>query len=671
MITTFLGLLKAIPPTDPVLVLGITDVSPDQINPQMLRDIFGFSRKNRFTINRPTRECREEFFQSIISYVRKAPNEFPDPINRKKRKLEPLKLAPPPPPRIPTKEEIKAQKKQDHQTLNLLKVAIQPIVDQIHRKYKKFRQPVLMQSEYQYLLDEMDPNFVRPDIPQSRRFELDVDKNGVNCLRETETGKRCYNLDTNMIEERLANGFYCRPKDFTADIRTLAKDAKNFGDKDRQLRTKELVANVEVDLDGIERDPRFADCENLYRRQLQRKKEAEKEKSGKRVQEVGLDLVRSDVFSGEGSSILTSPGVINLNQAISARRPVAAVSPFQTPTVLSNGHSGASGSQHNMTNGSSVPSRISGEDIMMSGTNDNASDYSQGSIALPRQQWPPKTAMASSSMSNRATGFNSQRSAFQEISHDTSLGALINNASPTTSGKRTSEATTSKRTSDNWSTQATNGTRPGASSPMDGHRQDADLPDTQKLSQNLNTHVSNVADGDRSSGGDSEWLHSQAHALARGHLGFASQTPSTTNSQEKPPVPQFNAPPRPSAPNPSQTGAAADDSLIEANSAESSQKEYIMTESYASELLQNLTDGSSGCSIEQLEQINRELMDHIWKMRGEWNRNRIFTQLTTVFNDTILDIEEMQKVLKPSQESPPQTPHSIRSTQEQPHSYRG
>ncbi|KAB8297130.1 hypothetical protein EYC80_002514 [Monilinia laxa] len=35
-------------------------------------------------------------------------------------------------------------------------------------------------------------------------------------------------------------------------------------------------------------------------------------------------------------------------------------------------------------------------------------------------------------------------------------------------------------------------------------------------------------------------------------------------------------------------------------------------------------------------------------MRGEWNRNRIFTQLTSVFNETILDIEEMQKVLKPT-----------------------
>jgi SpoVK/Ycf46/Vps4 family AAA+-type ATPase len=57
VITTFLGLLRAIPPTDPVLVLGITDTPADKISQDMLRDLFGFSRNNRFTIQRPTKVC--------------------------------------------------------------------------------------------------------------------------------------------------------------------------------------------------------------------------------------------------------------------------------------------------------------------------------------------------------------------------------------------------------------------------------------------------------------------------------------------------------------------------------------------------------------------------------------------------------------------------------------
>ena len=55
VIITFLGLLKAIPPNDPVMVLGITDTPQADLDPMMLRDLFGFSEHNRFSIKRPTR----------------------------------------------------------------------------------------------------------------------------------------------------------------------------------------------------------------------------------------------------------------------------------------------------------------------------------------------------------------------------------------------------------------------------------------------------------------------------------------------------------------------------------------------------------------------------------------------------------------------------------------
>jgi ATPase family AAA domain-containing protein 2 len=55
VITTFLGLLRSIPPTDPVLVVGITDIPPDKVNPEMIRDLFGFSKKNTYIIRRPSR----------------------------------------------------------------------------------------------------------------------------------------------------------------------------------------------------------------------------------------------------------------------------------------------------------------------------------------------------------------------------------------------------------------------------------------------------------------------------------------------------------------------------------------------------------------------------------------------------------------------------------------
>jgi ATPase family AAA domain-containing protein 2 len=55
VITTFLGLLRAIPPTDPVLVLGISDTPLKDLNQEMMRDLFGFSKKNKYNIERPSK----------------------------------------------------------------------------------------------------------------------------------------------------------------------------------------------------------------------------------------------------------------------------------------------------------------------------------------------------------------------------------------------------------------------------------------------------------------------------------------------------------------------------------------------------------------------------------------------------------------------------------------
>ena len=55
VISTFVGLLKTLAPTDPVLLLGILECEDEEVDPQMMRDLFGFSRKNQFYIPRPER----------------------------------------------------------------------------------------------------------------------------------------------------------------------------------------------------------------------------------------------------------------------------------------------------------------------------------------------------------------------------------------------------------------------------------------------------------------------------------------------------------------------------------------------------------------------------------------------------------------------------------------
>jgi SpoVK/Ycf46/Vps4 family AAA+-type ATPase len=51
---TFQTMLKSISTTDPVLLLATAEGAKDEVN-DLLRDFFGFSRKNRMEIPRPER----------------------------------------------------------------------------------------------------------------------------------------------------------------------------------------------------------------------------------------------------------------------------------------------------------------------------------------------------------------------------------------------------------------------------------------------------------------------------------------------------------------------------------------------------------------------------------------------------------------------------------------
>ena len=53
VISTFNGLLRNLSPTDPILVLGVLECEVQDIDPQMMKDLFGYSRKCQYDISRP------------------------------------------------------------------------------------------------------------------------------------------------------------------------------------------------------------------------------------------------------------------------------------------------------------------------------------------------------------------------------------------------------------------------------------------------------------------------------------------------------------------------------------------------------------------------------------------------------------------------------------------
>ncbi|KAH7170314.1 hypothetical protein EDB81DRAFT_775061 [Dactylonectria macrodidyma] len=605
---TFQTMLRSIAPTDPVLLLATAESDhKSEILPELFRDLFGFSRKSRMEIPRPEKMNRMEYFATTLNYVKKKPAEFPDPENRKKRVLDELPVAPKPEPAPPTKAEMKALKKKDHQLLNGLKIQLQPIMDQINRKYKKFRQPVIPHSQIDYLFVESDPNYVRPDLAgdQPRPFEIVKDKYDNDVLRYTATGKCYYNLETTTIEERLSNGFYARPKDFLFDIKALAKDAKSIGDKERTLKANELLSNVEVDVASIENSTSHIDWEAIYRRQIERAKQAtEKERKRKAMQSL-VDRVQSDLGGGNDSD---SQGPVTLGEPVPGSRTTAR---FQVRSPLSNGHGTSGHESHPLSNGTSHPA---GEvDVQMSGLDDETQPVSE--------MGPPAKSQDASLVPTAMTQI-SQKSVVTSLPAGVSPSAVVNEASTT---KSTDPST---HRSSNFSTQLTNGAHAENRGADDDN--DAEIPDTLPLASQ-HTPI------------DEPWIHSQAGALNRGNpMPGSNLSGSPTSSQS-----QAQRTPSGSKVHMGMAHLLNEQQLddrqsIRNSGSSASASQPLSVHGAVDTFLHEVTDVTGGCTIEQLEQINRELMDEIWRSRHEWNRMKVLGDITRVFNDTIGDIESMQ-----------------------------
>ena len=406
---------------------------------------------------------RAEFFSPIIGHIKREPDEFPDPTNRKKRVLEQLKVAPAPPPKPPSKEELQAEKKRDRQILNMLKIRIQPIMDQIKIKYRIFRVPPVDPSQLRYLQEEENVNVVASDIPKAmfRPYEKATDKDGNPGLLEVANNKFYYNMDIITIEERLSNGYYCRPKDFFRDVSFLAKDARTLEDRNRAIKANELVANVDVDIAMVEAEAVFADLDGLYVREMKRRrdldKKAQKRLASKEAGEHAQVEARSRALALEQAPE-AAPREETTADSITLNDPIRPATPSRQShqSSLSNGyhssmsHFAEAGSSIGLSNGSSIPSQ-GGIDVQMTDANQ---PLHQTTTAGGQHLWglPPREHSRAVSASNTQ---RSQKSGLTAMPAGSQVEEFVNDASTTTSDKKTSESNRSSGPA--WGTQGSNG----------------------------------------------------------------------------------------------------------------------------------------------------------------------------------------------------------------------
>jgi hypothetical protein len=130
-------MLDTLAPTDPILLLAVVDGRFSDL-PRDVKTWFGPTKDNRVELTTPTLSQREVFFEGLIKDVKRPPNKFSDGMERRKRVLEELPVAPPLEPRKPTAAELALQEENDARILTLLKYRLGPILTELKRKFKRF-----------------------------------------------------------------------------------------------------------------------------------------------------------------------------------------------------------------------------------------------------------------------------------------------------------------------------------------------------------------------------------------------------------------------------------------------------------------------------------------------------------------------------------------------------
>ena len=202
---------------------------------------------------------RRAFFEDVFAGISRPPNEYPDGMPRRKRRLEKLPIAPPPPPRAPTAAEIQAQQQHDLRLLEYLKWRLGPVLSELKKRYKRFQRSLY--KDWQ------------SDDLEWRQEQL---RQG-----ETVTGlgtQPYHNVDLDTMASDLYKGYYYTPDDFLQDILRIQANAEvnkiMENDAEAPIRAGQMVNHVKVMLDQTFDAASRAECEKMAERMREKDKAA-------------------------------------------------------------------------------------------------------------------------------------------------------------------------------------------------------------------------------------------------------------------------------------------------------------------------------------------------------------------------------------------------------------
>lgn len=274
----------------------------------------------------------------------------------------------------------------------------------------------------------------------------------------------------------------------------------------------------------------------------------------------------------------------------------------------------------------------------------------------------PSMATHTPGPATQSSQIRSQQSAITKMAPGSQLADYQNSASTTTSGRKTSDRSNPRETQ---SSNGTGGEYPDFSMLRGLNSHGSQIPDTQENSGSDRQHHAGVS---FDSGADVYGRLKSGQNLLKRALTTPPEVPSSQHSsQSQPPGSQppqrsqFSIPALPPRALAAHLAIATGTPTAAATTTQHTSNvnsllnpgetpTYILDEKTLQAFHQQLTERSSGLSIEQLEQVYAALVGVIWNTRTKWNRNNVVVACTEKFNEVIQDIEGVQKVLQSSLE---------------------
>lgn len=305
---TLKSMLRNLKSNEKILLLGVAETGFNNLDSD-LKVIFGYnSNQNTVNLGYSGPAERAEFFQTLQKTLLMKPYEFINDLeNRPKRKLKNLPVVKSASEGVDdvqmSKKKQKEQEYNDTKLKNILKIKLAGLMDLFKTRYKRFKKPVISENLLYHLYD---PSILQnPLHPYDILYVKSEDPEHRNMIRELSTGRYFYNIDLDIIEERLWNGFYSEPKQFLKDIKMIVRDAITTGDRERILKANEMLTNAQFGIDDFSTPEFLKACKEVREREIAKQKKilSEHETLKKEYERKMTEVVQAPVEVGEGLQV--------------------------------------------------------------------------------------------------------------------------------------------------------------------------------------------------------------------------------------------------------------------------------------------------------------------------------------------------------------------------------